>query len=249
MCASKIFGNELPAWRTMSCPRASLEFPRRVAASSMVSMRSQLKLRWAERLGAFWLRRSRAAVSSSAIAPVPPTPAWDEAFLRVESHLRAYRIESRVRLNQLSAEIIADARLLAAEHPAEAPVTLAMQVTHARIGAWLVHALGEGDWADERFRARGRLALLLADIPRHWPELFLATVELPHDLKERLASAQLQAGPELVLSRMPSAPLEIPLTSFVDEKWRALSRAVVVRSVGIWCGLFGLLGLAWAVTH
>jgi len=226
--------------------RASLDFSTRGFA---VSMRSQFKLRWAEHLVAFRRRRRSASASESAPLPVRPAPAWDEAFLRVESHLRSYRIESRVRLNQLTSEMIADARLLAVEHPDEAPVTLAMQVTHARIGAWLVHALGGGDWADERFRARGRLALLLADIPQRWPELFLAEVELPRDIKDRLASAQLRAGPELVLTRMPSAPLEIPLTSFVDEKWRALSRAVVLRSVGVWCGLFGLLGLAWAVTH
>ena len=37
---------------------------------------------------------------------------------------------------------------------------------------WMVHALGEGDWGDERFGARGRLALWRAGIPQKYPQLF-----------------------------------------------------------------------------
>lgn len=215
-------------------------------------MRSQFKLRWADRLQFALGRQTRRANSgpwANSPAAIPATAEWDEAFLRVESHLRAYRIESRVRLNQLASEIINDARAMAVQHPDEAPVTLAMQITHARIGGWLVQALGEGDWADERFRARGRLAILMAEIPRRCPELFLSNEKLPAEVELRMRSAYLRPGPNVRLSSMRSAPLDFPLGAYVDQKWRELSRAVVLRSVTVWCALFGLLSLAWFATR
>ena len=165
-------------------------------------------------------RRARRSAVEPPIPVVPPTSEWDEAFSRVESYLRAHQVESRVLLNQLATEILADARTLALEHPDERPVTLAMQITHARIGEWLVHALGEGDWADEHFRARGRLAVLMADVPRRCPEQFLSHERLPNDVERGLASAQLRPGPEVKLARMPS-----------------------------WLVLIGVLGVAWFLTR
>src|SRR5436190_1545812 len=142
-------------------------------------MRLRFKKEWAHRVQAVLGRRLPLhPVNGTGTQSTPPflpaNAAWDEAFLRVESYLRAHQIESRVLLNQRTTEILAAARALAARHPEEAPVTLAIQVAHARIGEWLVHSLGEGDWADERFRARGRLALLMAEVPRKYPERFLA---------------------------------------------------------------------------
>lgn len=60
-----------------------------------------------------------AAVQPNSMATNEPTgdfqtpnagPAWDEAFLRVEGYLRAYGLESHVLLNQITAEIIQEAR-------------------------------------------------------------------------------------------------------------------------------------------
>ena len=130
-------------------------------------MRLQFKTQWAN---LHTLMRRRQFGSPERIpagnAPEGPVNAdWDEAFLRVESYFRAHQIESRVLLNQLTSEIISAARLLARDLPEVPPVTVAMRMAHARIGEWLVRALGEGHWADERFRARGRLALLLTKLP------------------------------------------------------------------------------------
>ncbi len=180
---------------------------------------------------------------------VPANAAWDEAFLRVESYLRAHQIESRVLLNQRTTEILTAARALAAEHPEEAPVTLAIQVAHARIGEWLVQALGEGDWADERFRARGRLALLMAEVPRKHPERFLSREGVPPETRNRLTAAALHAGPELRRTRMPSAPLEFPLGEAVEEKWVTFSRSAFFHASTSWLVVAGLLGVAWYVTR
>lgn len=191
------------------------------------------------------LRRSTAAAPR---VEVPATADWDEAFLRVESYLRAHHIESRVLLNQLAADILNAARAVAVMHPNESPVTLAMQVAHARIGEWMVSALGGGDWTDERFRARGRLALLIADVPGKCPEKFLASEPLPVDVAAQMAAAQLEPGPELRLSRMPSAPLEFPSVAS-EANWITFSRSALARAAGAWLIIAGTLGLAWFATR
>src|SRR5688572_9771073 len=152
-------------------------------------MRLQFKSKWAHRVQAVLRLGPLGEPIERTAQPAPALPitaAWDDAFLRVESYLRAHQIESRVILNHLTTDILTAARALAVEHPEEAPVTLAINVTHARIGQWMVDALGEGDWADERFRARGRLALLMAEIPQRCPEKFLSLEELPSEIRAQL---------------------------------------------------------------
>lgn len=193
-----------------------------------------------------------AATASSAghvAALVPATAEWDEAFLRVESYLRAHHIESRVLLNKLTAEIVDAARAVAVMQPDESAVTLAMQVAHARIGEWMVEALGEGDWTDGHFRARGRLALLLADVPGRCPERFLSLQDLAPEVARAMRAGQLEPGPELRLSRMPSAPLEFPRVDSVGETWVTFSRSAFVRGATSWLLIAGVVGLAWVFTR
>jgi hypothetical protein len=216
-------------------------------ASFMI--RSQFKVRWAHRVQAALRSRARRAVGESPVAQVPSTSEWDEAFARVESYLRAHRIESRVLLNRLASDILRDARALAHQHPEETPVTLAIQIAHARIGEWLEHALGEGDWADERFRARGRLAILMAEVPQRCPNLFLTSETLPSETHRRMVSAELQPGPRVKLTRMPSAALDFPLGRLVDEKWETFSRGVFLRTATSWMLLVCGLLAAWFIAR
>src|SRR4051812_16047347 len=101
--------------------------------------------------------------------------AWDEAFRRVESYLRAHGVESRVQLNALTTEIIGAAQSAAVARADAEPVTLAMGEANARIKAWFERLFGPANGEDEeRFQARGRLALITAEIPRRWPQHFLS---------------------------------------------------------------------------
>ena len=215
-------------------------------------LRFQFKNPWANRLQTMlhWRQRSaRETLLSPPAAAVPPSAEWDEAFLRVESYLRAHQIESRVLLVQLTTEILAAARPLAAEHPEMPPVTIAMHVAHARIGDWLERALGDGHWADDRFRARGRLALLMARVPQNLPEHFLSSTPLSDDVRARLADSKLQPGPELRLTSMPPAPLEFPLAEAAEEKWTTFSRSALLRSSASWIVIIGFLGAVWFATR
>lgn len=214
-------------------------------------MRLGFKTHWADRLQS--VLRGRGAINGAAAepsaAPPPVDAAWDEAYLRVESYLRAHHLESRVLLARLTTEILAAARELAVQMPDESPVSVALRVAHARIGEWLQNALREGDWADERFRARGRLALLLSELPERCPERFLSAESLPAPVANRLATASLLAAPEFRPTPMPPALLEFRLAEMAEQKWVTFSRSAFNRAAASWVLFIGLLGFAWIATR
>jgi hypothetical protein len=74
---------------------------------------------------------SSATVSTTA----PADQIWDEAFIRVESYLRAHGLQSRLLLNQITIKVIEEAQASMARDPASEPVALAMQLTHGH--GWL----------------------------------------------------------------------------------------------------------------
>jgi hypothetical protein len=186
----------------------------------------------------------------SGTAPAMPAgPAWDEAFLRVESYLRAHHLESRVLLNQITTEIIRDAFQKSLAVPGEEPVAIAMRATHARIGAWFARAGNNGDWSDERVRARGRLALVLKNLPESKAGSFLSNEPIPAEMPATLAGGVLQAGPELRLTNMPAAPLEFGFDEPSDPSTVKKSGWSGVREAAGWIALVGIYGVAWAASH
>ncbi len=167
--------------------------------------------------------------------------------MRVQSYLHAYRLESALKRNELTTEIISQARELEANSPGVAPVKLAMQVVQRRMGEWFQANIGEGNWLDDRFRARGRLAVLLSGVVTVWPEEFLSLQPTSQDARLALQVSQLQPGPEVRLSKMPPAALEFGFgdTDEVPE----VSRWAVHPAVGMCVVLVGAMGAAWAATH
>lgn len=188
-------------------------------------------------------------ISQPVAMPVRPDPAWDEAFLRVESYLRAHHLESRVLLNQLATDIIQGARGRTLANPGEEPVAAAMHVAHTRIGAWFARAGNAGDWSDARVRVRGRLALVLADLPGRWADCFLAVEPVPPDLATALDSGVLQPGPVLRFSNMPPAPLEFGFNDPDVSSAHPQGGWLMLREASAWLAIVGLFGVAWAASH
>jgi hypothetical protein len=179
----------------------------------------------------------------------PTSPDWDEAFLRVESYLRAHGLESRVLINQITSEIIREALALVFDGRTGAPVTLALQLTHQRIGEWYARTGQEIDWTNERMRAQGRLALVNADLPGRWPNAFLSPDPVPADLAAAIASFQLLPAPELYLSAMPPAPLEFGFHEPGDHFDLSRRMWLPARTLVSWLLIFGVFGMAWAASH
>ena len=189
-------------------------------------------------------------------SPEPMGPAWDEAFLRVESYLRAHQIESRLVLNRLALEIVRAARMTA-DKPAVAPespddpVALAMREAERRTTAWFTRVLGDAvDPDDERLGTRGRIALVMADVPARWPQYFLAETPPPPELVEAMRAAYIEAGPELELTRMVPRALDFgPIANVADEAWKTFARWPVLRAILGWLLFVGLLAAAWRAAH
>jgi hypothetical protein len=186
-------------------------------------------------------------VAALAAIPAESSKAWDEAFVRVQSYLHAHRLKSLLQLTQLTTEVIAEARGIAPNCPNVPPVTLAMQVLQRRMGEWFQSNIEGGSWLDDRFRARGRLAVLLSDIVTVWPEQFLSPQLASAEAKAALQISELQPGPEVRLSKMPPAELEF---GFGDQdETPEVGRWAVHPAVGMCVVLVGAMGAAWAATH
>lgn len=177
------------------------------------------------------------------------SPAWDEAFSRVESYLRAHNVESRVQLNRLATEIIEEARAGAAFRAGAEPVDLAIDAVAARMGAWFFRVLNDGDPADERFRARGRLALVMADVPARWPDYFLSDEPPPPDLVAAMKVCYLEAGPEVVFSNMAPRPIDFPLVRAAGDTWETFRKWPFLQATAGWIMIVGLLGAVWMASH
>jgi hypothetical protein len=176
-------------------------------------------------------------------------PAWDEAFLRVESYLRSYGLESHVLLHQVTASIIEEARGNARNGDAENPVVLAMNATQSRIGAWLARSGQPVDWTNDRTRAQGRLALIVADLPGRWPSSFLSSDPFPSDLAAAMASTHVLPSPGMKVSNMAPEPLEFGLLEPGDPRIQTKRIWVPIRAVVPWLLIFGFFGVAWASSH
>jgi hypothetical protein len=181
--------------------------------------------------------------------PLAGDPSWDEAFLRVESYLRAHQLESRVLLNQLASDIIREARERVCASPAEEPVFAAMNVTNTRIGVWFARAGNAGDWSDERVREGGRLALVLTNLPERWANCFLSTEPVPPEFAAALAAGTMQPGPEMRFSNMAAAPLEFGFADPADPGSPARGGWASMRAAATWLLIAGLYGSAWAASH
>jgi hypothetical protein len=178
----------------------------------------------------------------------PADPAWDEAYLRVQSYLRAYGLESPVLLGQVTSSLIEEARTRSAPAHAE-PVELAMEVTHARIGSWFAQAGYSADAAKEQKSVQGRLALIIADLPGQWANHFLSRDNVPERLSAAMASFRILPGPEMRPSSMVPEPLEFGILEPGDSRLPSRRFWVPVRVLASWLLIFGLFGLAWAATH
>jgi len=187
--------------------------------------------------------------NSGSVAPVSADLAWDEAFLRVESYLRAHHVQSRVMLNQIATEIIRDARQRSLANPEVEPVVAGMQAAHARMGSWFARAGNAGDWSDERVRARGRLSLVLGPSPVRRQNYFLSNEEIPEEVATSLAAGVLRPNPELHVSNMPPAPLEFGFNDPADPSISQKTGWAPVREAAGWLAIVGLYGAAWAASH
>jgi hypothetical protein len=149
---------------------------------------------------------------------------WNEAYVTVESYFCALGLRNKLLLSTCIHRVLKRA---AARHDVEAtrkPSAIAMEEAMRLVAEWFQRVL-DIQLPENRLAARGRLSLLLADLPGHWQPWFLSEPPWPAPFVAAMRNSYLSAGPEFQTRTMTPRPIEIsPLLSGASRSWDNLSR-------------------------
>src|ERR1700756_3070925 len=144
-----------------------------------------------------------------------PLDEWNAAYAKVESYFHALRVRNRVLLGRLVIHVLKRAALRALNEPERTATELAAEEMDRVVTGWFAEVLQEPPTGtDQMLSTRGRLALLLADMPGKWQDQFLRPGPWPNDFVTAMRQAYLHAGPDFQLSQMRPRPLHLgPITT------------------------------------
>src|SRR5882757_4807248 len=162
---------------------------------------------------------------------------WNAAYVKVESYFHALRIRNKPLLGQLVLRVLERAQRRAPDEPGVATTLLAAEEMDRIVTEWFSEVLQSPlTRADQTLSTRGRLALLLADMPGRWQDQFLRPGPWPEEFTSAMRETYLRAGPDFQLSKMIPRPLDLgPITTLTN-----LGKMPYVRMAVAW-GIFALL--------
>jgi hypothetical protein len=98
---------------------------------------------------------------------------------------------------------------------------------------------------DPLLSARGRLALLLADMPGKWQEQFLNPGPWPDEFLHAMRATYLRAGPDFQFQQMSPRPIDLgPIAGLSN-----LGNFPYFRVLLLWLVFAGLLVVLFQMTH
>jgi len=175
-----------------------------------------------------------------------PLEDWNAAYVKVENYFHALRVRNKLLLGQLVQRVIDRAMNRAPAEPARSATQLAAEEMDHLVTEWFGEVLqSPSSKADQTLSTRGRLALLLADMPGRWQEQFLRPGPWPEEFTTAMREAFLRAGPDFQLSKMTPRPLDLgPITTLSN-----LGKLPYVRMTLAWTGFALLLIIFFWLTH
>lgn len=175
-----------------------------------------------------------------------PMEEWNAAYLKVESYFHALRIRNRVLLGELVQQVLDRAMRRATKEPERAATELAAEEMDLLVTEWFAAVLERIPTGIEHvLNTRGRLALLLADMPGKWQDQFLRPGPWPQEFVDAMQDAYLRAGPDFQLSQMAPRPLDLgPITTLTN-----LGNLPMKQMITIWVGFFAVLGAIFWLTR
>ena len=174
-----------------------------------------------------------------------PLEEWNAAYVKVENYFHALRVRNKALLGQLVLRVLDRAMRRAPSEPGRSATQLAAEEMDHLVTEWFAEVLQTPEKADQTLSTRGRLALLLADMPGKWQEQFLRPGPWPKEFTAAMRESYLRAGPDFQLSKMAPRPLDLgPITTLTN-----LGRMPYWRMISAWT-LFALVLFAifW-LTH
>src|SRR5690348_14997809 len=162
---------------------------------------------------------------------------WNAAYGKVESYFHALRVRNKVLLGRLVIHVLKRAMRRAPQEPQRLATELAAEEMDHVVTEWFAQVLQEPPTGtDQMLSTRGRLALLLADMPGRWQDQFLRPGPWPEEFVGAMRKTYLQAGPDFQLSQMAPRPLHLgPITTLTN-----FTKLPYTRMVLIWIA-FGLI--------
>ena len=173
-----------------------------------------------------------------------PLEEWNAAYAKVESYFHALRIRNRVLLGRLVIHVLKRAMRRAAQEMERPVAELAAEELDAVVTEWFAQVLQEQP-SDHMLTTRGRLALLLADMPGKWQDQFLRPGPWPDEFVKAMREAYLRAGPDFQLSKMAPRPLDLgPITTLTT-----LSQMPFRKMISVWLFFALLFVIVFVATH
>jgi hypothetical protein len=175
-----------------------------------------------------------------------PLEEWNAAYGKVENYFHALRIRNKALLGQLVLRVLERAISRSPVEPGSSATQLAAEEMDHLVTGWFAEVLQESPaGSDQTLSTKGRLALLLADMPDKWQDQFLRPGPWPAEFINAMREAYLRAGPDFQLSKMAPRPLDLgPITTLTN-----LGRIPYLK-MGLAWGLFGLvLVVIFILTH
>ncbi len=175
-----------------------------------------------------------------------PLEEWNAAYSKVESYFHALRLQNKVLLGRVVIHVLQQAMRRAPQEPQRSATELAAEEMDHLVTEWFGQVLQEPPTGtDQMLSTRGRLALLLADMPGKWQDQFLRPGPWPDEFVNAMRAMYLRAGPDFQLSQMAPRQLDLgPITTLTY-----ISRLPYAKMLAIWV-LFGLLLVGvFVLTH
>jgi hypothetical protein len=159
------------------------------------------------------------------LSTLPNSKEWDEAYARVERYLISLQIQNRRVISNLVYLILEEASKKIKDTPSLNPTTIAMQEAHNLTSEWCGRVLDTKFTSGYGIPVRGRLAMLLADLPNKWLKYFLNDDPFPDEFRDSMKNTYLTAGPEFQKSRMKHRALELtPAGSILAETFKFVNK-------------------------
>ncbi|MGD0207311.1 MAG: hypothetical protein ABSC89_06875 [Verrucomicrobiota bacterium] len=171
---------------------------------------------------------------------------WNAAYEKVENYFHALRVRNKALLGQLVLRVLERAAHRSPAEPERSATQLAAEEMDRIVIEWFAEVLQEPPAnADQMLSTRGRLALLLADMPGRWQDQFLRPGPWPEEFISAMRETYLRAGPDFQLSKMTPRPFDLgPITTLTN-----LGKLPYLKMVLAWT-LFALLLVAiFIITH
>jgi hypothetical protein len=171
---------------------------------------------------------------------------WNAAYVKVENYFHALRVRNKPLLGQLVLRVLERAQQRAPAEPKRSATEIAAEEMDRIVTEWFGEVLQASPVGSEHtLSTRGRLALLLADMPGRWQDQFLRPGPWPQEFIEAMRESFFRAGPDFQLSKMTPRPLDLgPITTLTN-----LGKIPYLRMVLGWAGIALLLVALFWYTH